>query len=129
MRWVRWIARGIGTLASAFWLFALGANGISDALSGRGAPSLEGIGLGSLVVLSVVGVALAWRRERLGGAVASVGGIALCIFAFFSAGHNKGYAMLVSGGPFLVAGLLFLAYAQSSGHSKSNAPPAEQEER
>jgi len=34
--------------------------------------------------------------------------VAHSTFAYFSAGHNKGLAMLISGGPFLIVGLLFV---------------------
>lgn len=104
---LRWFARGIGTLAAAFWVFSLIASGIGDALSGNPL-TLEGAVLATLVIIAVVGVAIAWRRERIGGMVTVVAAVALCVFAYITAGHNRGYAMAVSGGPFLLAGILFL---------------------
>ncbi len=57
----------------------------------------------------MLGVLIAWRRERIGGTVMVIGAIALGTFAYVTAGHNKVFAVLVSGVPFLVPGILFLA--------------------
>ena len=88
IKWPRWIARGLGTLAGAWWLLAV------------------------LVIANVAGVALAWWRERLGGAILALAGAALCLFAYVTAGHNKGFAVLVSGAPFTVSGVLFLVSSE-----------------
>lgn len=105
MRWVRRVARGLGTLAAAWWLFV----GAAEAIVGREPWTLEGAQLGVLIVANGAGVALAWWRERIGGTVLVVAGAALCLFAYLTAGHNKGLAVLVSGAPFLLAGVLILA--------------------
>lgn len=60
------------------------------------------------LIVSVCGVLIAWRRERAGGAILVLCGLALSVFAYFSAGHNKAFAILVSGVPFFVPGVLFL---------------------
>jgi hypothetical protein len=99
----------IGTATAVFWSLTLILSAIGEAAQGVLWWSLEGALLAALVITSSVGVAIAWRRARLGGGVVAVGGLALCIFAFVTAGFNKGLAMAVSGGPFLVAGALFLA--------------------
>ena len=59
--------------------------------------------------MASMGVVIAWRREAIGGAIAVIAGVALCIFAYVTAGAREGLAMAVSGGPFLLAGVLFLA--------------------
>jgi high-affinity Fe2+/Pb2+ permease len=64
--------------------------------------------LGGLMIASASGVLIAWRREAMGGATLVVCGLALSVFAYFSAGHNKAFAILVSGVPFFVTGVLFL---------------------
>ena len=61
-----------------------------------------------LGVAAVVGVIIAWSREKIGGTVVLIGAIALSTFGYITAGFNKLFAMLVAGGPFLVAGILFL---------------------
>jgi hypothetical protein len=62
-----------------------------------------------LIVTSILGVLVAWFREGLGGAILLTVGVAHSTFALFAAGHNRGLAMLISGGPFLLIGVLFLA--------------------
>jgi len=104
-KWMRWIARVLGTLASVFWVTALTLSAIFE----KGPITPEGVMLAGLVATNAVGVFIAWRRERIGGTVTVIGAVALCVFAFVTAGHNKGFAMLVSGGLFLIPGILFLA--------------------
>lgn len=108
-KWMHWVARGIGTLAAVFWPLALLASAIGEMIGGEFERSLEGAMLAALVIVAVVGVIIAWRREVIGGAIAVIAGVALCIFAYVTAGFNQGFAMAVSGGPFLLAGALFLA--------------------
>lgn len=98
------VALGLGTLAAAWWLFI----GAAEAIVGREPWTLESTLLTALVLANVVGVALACWKGRIGGTVLVVAGIALCVFAYVSAGHNKGVAVLVSGAPFLLAGVLLL---------------------
>ena len=104
-KWMRWGARGIGSLAGAWWLLI----GIIEAIWNRTPWSLEGAMLAGLVGATVLGVLIAWWREGIGGTIVVVAAVALCIFAYVTAGHNKVFAVLVSGAPFLVAGILFLA--------------------
>jgi len=51
----------------------------------------------------------AWRRLRVAGSAAVLGSAVLSVFACVTAGLNRGAAMAVSGGPFVVAVPLFLA--------------------
>lgn len=103
-RWMRWLGRGIGSFAGAWWLFIA----IAEVIVDRTSWSLEGAVLGGLVGVTALGVLVAWWRERIGGTIVVVGAAALCVFAYVTAGYNKGLAVLISGGPFLVAGILFL---------------------
>ena len=68
----------------------------------------EGIAVTILAIANILGVVLAFRRERLGGMVLVATGLAFSIFAIFSAGRNHALAAAVSGGPFIVSGVLFL---------------------
>ena len=102
---VRWIARITGSLVAAFWLFI----GI---VSGIGEPApwpLESAILAALIIVSALGVLIAWWREGLGGLVIIGCAVANSVFAFFAAGHSRGMAILIAGGPWLVVGSLFLA--------------------
>ena len=104
-KWMRWIARGIGSLVAAFWLFM----GIAYDIVESRPWTLEDTIMAGLVITSVLGVLIAWWREGIGGTILVVCAVAHSTFAYIVAGHNKGFAMLVSGGPFLLIGILFLA--------------------
>jgi hypothetical protein len=102
--WIRWIARGTGSLVAAYWLLI----GIASALS-EGSPwTLQSAMMAGFVIATVLAVLIAWWREAVGGTIAVICGVALSTFAYVTAGHSKVLAMLVSGGPLLVAGVLFL---------------------
>jgi hypothetical protein len=104
-RWMRWLARGIGSLLAASWWFV----GIAGVLYEREPCTLESAIMAGFIITSGLGVLIAWRREGAGGAIVFIHGVLFSTFAYFSAGRNKGFAMLVSGGPFLLVGILFLA--------------------
>ncbi len=108
-RWLRRAARLTGGVAAGFWVLALVGSLIAEESVGEADARSESVAIVVLVLLNVVGVAVAFRRERLGGALVVATGTAFSLFALASAGHNHALAMLVSGGPFLVSGLLFLA--------------------
>jgi hypothetical protein len=71
---------------------------------------LEGTILAGLLIITVLGVLIAWTREEVGGTLLVVGAIALDAFSYVIAEHDKVWNMLFMGGPFLVAGVLCLAY-------------------
>jgi amino acid transporter len=101
---LRWIARIFGTLIVLLWLIV--------ALAYRtGEPSEQGtedIIMAILVVGTTIGVLLAWKFEKVGGYITLLFGIAHSTFALFASGHNHAFAMLISGGPFIFTGILFL---------------------
>jgi hypothetical protein len=113
-KWLRYIARATALVLVAGWLFT----GIVGALFSRDPWTWESTVMSVLVLTLSVGVAIAWRCEGLGGAIVLAGGVAFSAFAYLSAGHNKGYAMLVSGVPFLAAGALSLAAHWRVGRSR-----------
>jgi hypothetical protein len=61
-----------------------------------------------LAAVNTVAIIVANRYERWGGTAAVVTGTVFSLFAISTAGHNHWVAALVSGGPFIAAGLLFL---------------------
>ena len=80
---------------------------------------LEGTILAGLLIITVLGVLIAWNREGIGGALLVVGAIVLGTFSYVTADHDKVWNMLFVGGPFLVSGILFLAcWRQSEGGRK-----------
>ena len=118
-KWMRWIARGLGSVVGVLWLLI----GIAEAVWPHTPPSpeasLQGAILAGLGITTVLGVLIAWRWEGIGGTIVVIGAIALSTFAYVTAGHNKVWAMLFTGGPFLVAGILFLASWWRSTRSRS----------
>lgn len=105
MRASRIIARTIGTAAAVWWLFSL----ISSMVLDFGTPlTLEAAMMVTLVLGSIAGVILAWFREGPGGIVLGCFSVSLSIFAYFSAGHNRMFAVVISGLPFVIAGIMFL---------------------
>ena len=113
-KWLHWLARVAGTLVAGYWLLDCIFSGMNDPTPwGR-----EYTILACLIVASFLGVAIAWWREGLGGAVVLGCAVAHSTFAYFAAGHSRGLAMLVSGGPFFLIGALFLASWRCSGKAR-----------
>jgi hypothetical protein len=102
--WPRWLARGVGTPVAGFWLFV----GVVSGMVEEGPWDWESSVLAVLIVASAASVAAAWRWERAGGIAVVACGLAHCAFALIAAGHSKGFAVLISGAPFVLAGALFL---------------------
>jgi len=103
--WLRWIARGLSTLVAGFWVFI----GILEEIAGSDPWIVESTVLAMLIVAAALAVAAAWWREGIGGILLILVGIAHCVFAFVAAGHNKLFAVAITGVPFLLVGTLFLA--------------------
>jgi hypothetical protein len=70
---------------------------------------LEGTIRAGLLIITVLGVLIAWSREGMGGVLLTVGAIVLGTFSYLTAEQGKVWNMLLMGGPTLVAGILFLA--------------------
>jgi hypothetical protein len=76
---------------------------------------LEGTILAGLLIITVLGVLIAWTRAGVGGVLLVVGATVLGAFSYLTAEHDKVWNMLFMGGPFLVSGILFLACWRWSG--------------
>ncbi len=108
-RTIIWIARILGSIAGAFWALSL----IISTIQEIGMPittrvMIEGLILTGLIAVILAGIIVAWRNEKIGGIITTVAAAALCIFSYIDAGHNKIFAVMISGFPFLVSGALFL---------------------
>jgi len=102
---IHWSARIIGIIVSFFWVMSLIAGFIQE----FGTPvSTEGFMLFSLIIANTAGVIVAWRKEKIGGIITVIAATSLCIFSYITAGHNKMIAVLFSGFPFLISGILFI---------------------
>jgi hypothetical protein len=113
---LRWTARGIGTLIASLWLLVAILSLIYEQEQGGTESTIMAV----LIVSSILGVIIAWLRELEGGLIILIVAIAHSIFALIEAGHNKGFAVLISGGPFFVIGSLFIATWWRS--KRSNLP-------
>ena len=103
-----WFARIGGVIISIFWLTSLFASAIGESIEAQLSLTLEGILLSVLIVASTIGVGIAWRHTLTGGKVTVISSLFLCIFAYFSAGDNKMFAVAVSGLPYFLVGVLFI---------------------
>jgi hypothetical protein len=101
---LRWLARGIGTLMASLWLFIVIVSIFTEGTE----LDTESAIMTILIFSSLFGVSVAWFRELEGGIILLIVAIAHSIFALIEAGHNKGFAVLISGGPFFVIGSLFI---------------------
>lgn len=98
------VAHVIGSVAALTWVVSgLASVSVGEVTSDR---LPEAAALAALVLSNVAGVVLARFNERRGGVVLIVAGSALCVFALFAAGRNEVLSAIVSGGPFLMSGLL-----------------------
>jgi hypothetical protein len=104
MIWMRWLARGIGSTVAGLWLLI----GVLHAIGDSEPWTWESTAITLLVVASALGVLIGWWKEESGGIALVTVATIFSAFAWVTAGHNKGLALLISGGPFLVAGILFL---------------------
>jgi len=103
-----WVARVGGVTVSISWFWFIIATGIGEHQSGETILTIKGILLVLLIITSAIGVGIAWKNPELGGKVTIVSSLFLCIFAYFSVGANRFFAVTVSGLPFFLVGLLFL---------------------
>ena len=103
-----WFARIGGVIVSIFWLTSLFTSSIGESIGSQLSLTLEGILLSVLIVASTIGVGIAWKNPLTGGKITVISSLFLCIFAYFSAGQNKMFAVAVSGLPYFLVGVLFI---------------------
>jgi hypothetical protein len=104
----RWLARGISTIAAGIWLLIMLDILACDVLVGFVCLNWEMALLVGMATLSLLTLILAWRQEGLGGFVMILWGIVFSAIAYVTSRPQQFYSMLVSGVPFLIAGLLFM---------------------
>lgn len=103
--WLRWVALAIMAIYAAFWaLFGAGEIMAGD---------WSGIIHFGPVVLILGLTFLCWKRPMSGGIVTFLAGIALSLrfFTNMTRPEDKVSAALIIGGPFVLAGILFILYA------------------
>ncbi|MCP4962876.1 MAG: hypothetical protein GY925_26870 [Actinomycetia bacterium] len=75
---------------------------------------LEGLGVLALATANIGAIIRAFRHQRQGGTLLLITGGLFSVFAIATAGRNHWFAALVSGGPFVLSGALFLTAAAKS---------------
>ena len=108
-QWLRWIALAISSLTATFWLLILIDILLCDLVVGCISVTWDMALLLFLVVASIASVAIAWRWENIGGPVLIFWGLVFTAIAYVTSRPHQAFSMLVTGVPFLIAGLLFLA--------------------
>jgi hypothetical protein len=111
---LRLVARGTSILCLAVILLFL----VGEGFNFGDVTWKQWIGLAFFPVGLIVGLVLAWREEGLGGAIAvgSILGIYLVYGWLLNGTLRLGWAFL----PFLIPGILFLAYRLVSGIPQSS---------
>jgi hypothetical protein len=102
---VVWVGRIIATIMALYFGFILVLGVISP---GQESITWESIGVIAFGLLTVISVVLSYFRKKMGAWVIGVVGVLFSIFALLTAGHNQFGAMMVSGGPLIIASLLML---------------------
>lgn len=102
---LKWTGLVVGTIAGLFWFLILILHAIEDIARSATPPAVEGILLSLLILLACTSVGVSWKYIKTGGILTTVSGFALSLFAIFTAGHNHLLAALISGFPFLLAGM------------------------
>lgn len=113
--WIRWVARLLALIVGGLWLFITAVSAIDEGIS----RDWETIAMIAFMIGSPIVLAAAWKKEKIGGLVLVGYSLLFSTFGYFSAGRNKLFAVMVSGGPFLLVGLAFLASWWSERQSES----------
>ena len=108
---LHWFVRGIGSLATAVCLLIV----VSEVHWLYNPPSAEALRqeavLVGLVVVAVLGAFAAWRWEWFSGVAITISALALGTFVYLTAEQDGPIALIaaiVKGGPFILAGIVFL---------------------
>lgn len=111
-RAIRWIARILGTILAVYWVFAtvVGLIIIGNLM----AWDFIAYGSYAFIIIFVVGVIVAWFKEKIGGIILVVCAVAGSIFSIIAGLNNPNFDfmdfIILAGLPFLIIGILFLVY-------------------
>jgi hypothetical protein len=100
-----WIGRILITIVGFYYLFIL-ILGLFDAPAEP--IELEGLGVVTFGILTLISIVLAYVRPRIGAWTVLGVGIGFSIFALLTAGRYFLGAVMVSGGPLVIGGLLLI---------------------
>lgn len=94
----------LGTLVAGFWVLI----GLLLAFVGSEPWIVESAIMAGLIAVAALAVAVAWWRAGPGGILLVLVGAVYCVFAAVTAGHNRLFAVAITGVPYLLVGALFL---------------------
>jgi succinate-acetate transporter protein len=99
-------ARFIGLSFGSLWIFIIVFQAITE-----GKPqTIESVLLFVLIIANLSAVIISLKSVKVGGLLLSIFALLFCLFSFLAVGHNKLLAVLVSGVPFLISGIMLLYY-------------------
>lgn len=107
-KWLYYLAMFLGFLSSAFFMLFLIGEGITDLING----AVEVIPIMLMILFTVFGFFLAFKRPKQGGMIMTAGGFIMVIYLFVMGGSNAWYAALIYGLPFIIPGLMLLLGAK-----------------
>lgn len=107
--WLGWAARLISGAAVGFWLLIFLQLVACDALVGFVCVNWEMALLAGMAFTSLACVLLAWRNARIGGVVMISWGVLFAAIALLTSSPYQILSVGVTGAPFVLAGIIFLA--------------------
>ena len=110
-------ARALSSGVAAFWLYI----GTTYTIRYHTQWSLPAVGMGMLILGTAACAVFAYSSEGLGGALMLLCGVTHGITTYWTAESGKLAASVVTGGPFILAGLLFLS-SWSRSRKRADAP-------
>lgn len=96
----------LALLTALFYLWAAAGEGLDFA--GLGNVATDGWLVFTLMATGALGLLLAWRYQRAGGALAAFSGALLGVLVYTTGTANPLVAALAYSSPFIIAGLLFV---------------------
>ena len=112
-------ARALSSGVAAFWLYI----GIGYAIKSHTQWSLQTLGMTMLIVGTAACAVFAYGSAGLGGLLMLLCGATHGITTYWTAESGKLPASVITGGPFILAGLLFLSsWSRSRGNADAPKP-------
>lgn len=103
-RWLYYVAMLLAFLSSAFFMLFLIGEGITDLFDG----ALQVIPIMLMILFTVSGFFLAFKRSKQGGLILTAGGFIMMIYLLIMGGSNALYAAMIYGLPFIIPGLMLI---------------------
>jgi hypothetical protein len=103
-RWLYYVAMLLAFLSSAFFMLFLIGEGITDLFNG----ALQVIPIILMILFTVSGFFLAFKRPKQGGMILTTGGFIMMIYLFIMGGINAWYAAMIYGLPFIIPGFILI---------------------